>query len=112
MQQNDLNYNKIDLLIDWEKETWKRVYYNLSKKGEFQYTHDKREAKDKIFTFSVGEIHKTTLKIPEKKSLKKSVSSEENFTNSTADVSLTNQGRQRANSEKRRTEEADSPRGR
>ncbi len=52
------------MLTDWEKDTWKQVYYNLSKKTAFHYTFDRKEAQEKIFPFSLGEVPSTTLKAP------------------------------------------------
>ena len=65
--QQDQSYCTIYLLVDWEKDIWKRVYFNLSKKADFQYTFDKNEAQGKIFPYSLGEISSTTLKMPKKK---------------------------------------------
>ena len=65
--QQDQSYSTIYLLADWEKDIWKRVYFNLGKKADFQYTFDKNEAMEKIFPYSLGEIASTTLKMPKKK---------------------------------------------
>jgi len=62
--QQDQNLSIIYLLADWEKDTWKRVYFNLGTKAVFQYTFNKKEAQEKIFPFSLGEIASTTLKAP------------------------------------------------
>ena len=54
------------MLADWEKDTWKKVYFNVGKKAIFNYTFDKSEANRKSFELSVGEIVSTTIKMPKK----------------------------------------------
>ena len=43
---------------------WKRVYFNVGRKADFSYTFDQQEAREKQFSYHIGQIAQTTLKIP------------------------------------------------
>ena len=62
-----LQETNIYLLADWEKDVWKKIYFTVGRKAVFQYTFDRSEANQKHFTYDLGEIKNSILKIPKRK---------------------------------------------
>jgi len=53
-------------LADWEKDTWKKVFFKVGQKAVFSYTFDKQMALEKNFPLSVGEIISASIKVPKR----------------------------------------------
>ena len=62
-----LQETNIYLLADWEKDVWKKIYFTVGKKAVFQYTFERSEANQKHFTYDLGEIKNSILKIPKQR---------------------------------------------
>ena len=108
-----LQETNIYLLADWEKDVWKKIYFTVGKKGNFQYTFDRNEANQKQFTYDVGEIKNSILKIPKRKREKLLSQDNQDDTNesSTKAGSTEDAKRKRAASQDRGREIKREPRG-
>ena len=62
-----LQETNIYLLADWEKDIWKKIYFTVGKKAVFQYTFERQEANQKQYTYDLGEIKNSVLKIPKQR---------------------------------------------
>lgn len=63
--QADQSITNIFILTDWEKDIWKRVYFQINmKKAVFSYTLHKKEAQRNIYTKSLANIHDCKIKLP------------------------------------------------
>ena len=111
-----LQETNIYLLADWEKDVWKKIYFTVGKKGNFQYTFDRSEANQKTFTYDLGEIKNSILKIPKRKRHELLSSENQDDTNDSSTTKTTKTGnaedakRKRAASQDRGREVKKEPR--
>ena len=80
--ENQLQSN-IYFLSDWEKDIWTKVYFTVARRGVFNYTFDKNDAKKKSYELSLGEIFFSTIKMP--KRAKRKLPSEKQTTTATTE---------------------------
>ena len=57
----------IFILADWEKDSWKRVYFSVNtKKALVTYTCSRKEARNKTYPINLGAVSDCFIKMPSK----------------------------------------------
>lgn len=64
MERDDLQ-TTVFMLVDWEKETWARVYCRVAKDATFRYTFDRKDVREnKVYPNTINNVHAALIKMP------------------------------------------------